>query len=155
MLESLLAAAAIKGGRGRRRAQGRANAGAARAAQPAASAGRGRYGANEGARVANIAGGRQGVPGRRECARRARLPAQRLPMADADAPPPPSHRACAGVVTEFVRCVRATPCVRAEGKSVTDCAAAPECVALRGRLLECRRRAVDARSRIQGNKLDT
>lgn len=70
-------------------------------------------------------------------------------------PSPPSHRACAGVVTEFVRCVRATPCVRAEGKSVTDCAAAPECVALRGRLLECRRRAVDARSRIQGNKLDT
>jgi hypothetical protein len=44
---------------------------------------------------------------------------------------------------------------QAQGKSVTHCAgAAPECAALRATLFHCKRSSVDARSRIQGNKLD-
>ena len=78
-----------------------------------------------------------------------------MPDGDPDATDPsPSHRACAGVLTEFVRCVRASACVRVDGASVTDCVAVPECGAARSRLIDCRRRAVDARSRIQGNKAD-
>lgn len=47
------------------------------------------------------------------------------------------------------------PLHQAQGKSVTQCAgAAPECAALRATLFHCKRAAVDARSRIQGNKLD-
>ena len=38
---------------------------------------------------------------------------------------------------------------------LTACAgAAPECAALRATLFHCKRSSVDARSRIQGNKLD-
>ena len=45
--------------------------------------------------------------------------------------------------------------LQAQGKSVTHCAgAAPECAALRATLFHCKRSSVDARSRIQGNKLD-
>ena len=78
------------------------------------------------------------------------MPAETDPAVDTE----PSHRSCAGVLTEFVRCVRSTPCVARDGRPVTDCLASPECDAARGRLLDCRRRAVDARSRIQGNKAD-
>jgi hypothetical protein len=47
------------------------------------------------------------------------------------------------------------PPKKVQGKSVTQCAgAAPECAALRATLFHCKRAAVDARSRIQGNKLD-
>lgn len=66
--------------------------------------------------------------------------------------------ACHGILESLVRCVRTSECVKAHGRSVSDCLgggqAEAECSALRIRWLECRRRAADARSRIQGNKLD-
>ena len=66
--------------------------------------------------------------------------------------------ACHGILESLVRCVRTSECVKVHGRSVSDCLgggqAEAECSALRIRWLECRRRAADARSRIQGNKLD-
>lgn len=66
--------------------------------------------------------------------------------------------ACHGILESLVRCLRASECVKARGRSVSDCLGAgeaeAECSALRIQWLECRRRAADARSRIQGNKLD-
>ncbi len=65
--------------------------------------------------------------------------------------------ACQGILESLVRCVRQSDCFK-HGRSVSDCLGAgqaeAECSALRIRWLECRRRAADARSRIQGNKLD-
>ena len=66
--------------------------------------------------------------------------------------------ACHGILESLVRCVRQSECVKIQNRSVSDCLgggqAEAECSALRVQWLECRRRAADARSRIQGNKLD-
>ena len=64
-------------------------------------------------------------------------------------PPPPASRIANQTLTFFFSHLQA------QGKSVTHCAgAAPECAALRATLFHCKRSSVDARSRIQGNKLD-
>ena len=99
-----------------------------------------------------------------------------------------SGAACTGVLAEFVRCLRRSPCMRVrgggkeggvaiggcrhiggavhsahppfrqpqvEGKPASQCAGVvSECAELRATLFECKRRTADARSRIQGNKLD-
>ena len=65
-------------------------------------------------------------------------------------PPPPRKSHCQSNSSLFF-----FSHLQAQGKSVTHCAgAAPECAALRATLFHCKRSSVDARSRIQGNKLD-
>ncbi|KAI8476225.1 MAG: cytochrome c oxidase assembly protein PET191 [Monoraphidium minutum] len=61
---------------------------------------------------------------------------------------------CSGLVRSYVSCLRESPCMKEQHKSVTECSAAKpeECESLRYALFACRRGQVDARTRIQGNK---
>eukprot|EP00884_Botryococcus_braunii_P013751 jgi/Botrbrau1/22377/Bobra.0002s0054.1 len=63
--------------------------------------------------------------------------------------------ACHGLLEQLVLCLRKSPCMKDEGKTVRECIGkAEECAPLRYSYFECKRQQADARSRIQGNKVD-
>jgi len=66
-------------------------------------------------------------------------------------------KSCDGLLKELVECLRSSPCVQVDKKTISECVRvdkglSTECLGIRATYFRCKRGQLDMRTRIRGNK---